>query len=152
MDPNYLEYKSYYVYSVSDSCKTRIILGCMDPNSCNYDPTANVNVPTLCCYPGMCEGRDISLVCPGISNSVGFSFYPNPAHDQLSLQITTGGDNKEIKYGIFDSFGVSVLQKNIGMSSATLNQQVDVSSLKTGLYLIRVSIGETYESKMFMKN
>ena len=151
-DPNYLEYNARYACDDDASCKTLIVFGCMDPLACNYDPKANYNLQNLCCYPGYCNNRDINLVCPGISNSADFSLYPNPAKDQLTLQFTTGGDNEEINYSIYDSFGVLMLQKNMGMFSAAITQQVDISNLKIGLYMIRVSIGDTSESKLFMKN
>jgi hypothetical protein len=150
-DPHYLEYSSAYVCSKNSDCKTRIVCGCTDSMACNFDPNANVNIAALCCYPGYCNDRDISVVCPALSNAVEFTFYPNPAEDQLSIQISGNSENKEIKYSIYDSYGVLKTEKKLTLPPGTVVEPVDVSNYATGLYWIRVSIGSITTSKLFMK-
>ncbi len=150
-DANYLEYNSAYGCDRAGACITPIVMGCMDPMACNYDPKANFNVASLCCYPGYCNNRDISLVCPGISNVSGFTLFPNPAQDHITLHISTGG-SAEIKYSLFDSFGILIFEKNMGLLSGNIDEQVNTSNFNTGLYMVRVSIGNSIESKLFMKN
>jgi len=148
---DYLEYNATAPCSSIDSCIHRIVFGCMDTSACNYDPFANFNIQSLCCYPGKCNDRDISLVCPSLSSDSGFSLYPNPVISELTLQISCG-INQLIKYEIYDSFGTIVLQQELGMLSGVITQQMDVSSLHVGLYLVRVYEGGTSQSKPFMKN
>lgn len=150
-DPNYLEYNANYTCGSPDSCHTHIIFGCMDTLACNYDATANFNIPTLCCYPGNCNDRDISLVCPGIASNSALSVFPNPASSQVTIQIYSG-NSQEIKYVIYNSFGTSVIETDLGSQSGSITQQVDVSNLQVGLYLVRVYIGGSSDSKTFMKN
>ena len=150
-DPNYLEYNPTLQCASQDSCHTRIVFGCMDTLACNYDAKANYHIQNLCCYPGKCNDRDISLVCPGISSQSGFSLYPNPASNSLTLQISAG-TNQEIKYEIYDSFGTLVLTKELGTLSGVTTQEVDVSNLHIGLYMARVYVGGIPTSKSFMKN
>ena len=150
-DPNYLEYGVNYSCGNSDSCHTKIILGCMDTAACNYDMKVNFNVPSLCCYPGRCNDRDISLVCPGISSAIGFSIYPNPVRSQLTLQLSLAS-SQVVKYEIYDAYGTSVIQKELGVLLGNSTQQIDVSNLHIGLYLIRVYEGTESQSKSFMKN
>jgi hypothetical protein len=150
-DPNYLEYMANRDCNIMDSCKTLVVLGCMDSLACNYDSKANYNIPLLCCYPGRCANRDISLVCPNISNAVEFKLYPNPAQDNINLQITSG-NNADLSYSIFDSYGTIIINKNLGQRSGVISELINITHLNTGLYLMRVSVGNTYESKLFTKN
>ncbi len=150
-DPNYLEYMADRDCDIMASCKTTIVLGCMDSLACNYDSKANYNIPLLCCYPGRCANRDISLVCPNISNSVEFKLYPNPAQDNINLLITSG-NNADLSYSIFDSYGTIIINKNLGQRSGVISEPINITHLNTGLYLMRVLVGNTYESKLFTKN
>jgi hypothetical protein len=152
-DMNYLEYSNAYGCSNPTACINIISYGCMDTLACNYDPLANKNLQSLCCYPGYCNNRDISLVCPGISNTIQFDIYPNPAQNQLTVDFKVGGENKEVTYSIFDSYGTLMLQKNMGMLSSSISQSIDISNFQTGLYMMKVSIGADVNlSKRFMKN
>jgi hypothetical protein len=154
-DTKYLEYSSTFACDNTDSCKTLIVFGCMDPMACNYDATANFNIQDLCCYPGNCSNRDIAVVCPAITNDrqAGsiFSIYPNPAQNVITLQIPHA-DKEESRYEIYNYFGKVVLQSNMGVVSGTVNQNIDITNLPVGLYLFRLYLGDKSESKMFLKN
>jgi hypothetical protein len=150
-DPHYLEYNKAYVCQEANSCKTLIVCGCTDPLACNYDSNANVNIPLLCCYPGFCNNRDISVVCPAISNTIELNIYPNPADDVLNLQISGNKEDHEIKYSIYDSYGVIKLEKIITNFTGSSQQQVDISTFTSGLYWVRLSLNGTVRNKMFMK-
>lgn len=149
-DPNYLEYSPKYSCSISDSCKTHIIFGCTDSMACNYDPKANFNIPSLCCYPGYCNDRNLSVVCPLI-NSIHFGLYPNPAQERVTLQVIST-DNEDAKYTIYDSFGRVVNEKNISVVSGNSDLQIDISKLATGFYMFRLFLGNSSENKIFFKN
>jgi hypothetical protein len=151
MDPHYLEYNKAYVCQEANSCKTLIVCGCTDPLACNYDSNANVNIPALCCYPGFCNDRDINVVCPAINNTIELNVYPNPADDVLNLQISGNKQDHDIKYTIYDSYGVIKLEKIINNFTGISQQQVDISTFTSGLYWVRLSVGGTTSSKMFMK-
>jgi hypothetical protein len=155
-DTKFVEYNAKYACSDNSTCKTLIVFGCTDPLACNYDPSANFNLANLCCYPGFCNDRDISLVCPNLSvdelNGVPvFTLYPNPAQDHLSVQITSP-DNKDTKYEIYDAVGRVVMKKNTGIVPGNIVQQIDVSDLAQGLYLFRLFVDNNYASKVFIKH
>ena len=152
MDPNYLEYKSSYICSISDSCKTRIVLGCMDPMACNYDPNANYNVQYLCCYPGICADRDISLVCPPLSNEIlkKIHIFPNPGTGQITIEAANL-DFEETKYIIYNSYGKIEIEKNLGSVSGSVSQDVNISKLPHGLYLVRLYNGNSVSNSTFLK-
>ncbi len=148
-DPHFLEYNPVYNCNNSDSCRTLIKFGCMDVNACNYDATANFNVPFLCCYPGFCNDRDIAVVCPSLKDrSKSLSLFPNPAQSELTLHISPDND-KEVKYLIYDAVGKLVQEKKLGVINGTY--PLDISELNTGVHLFRLFTGDSSESKMFFK-
>ncbi len=148
-DNRYLEYSPSYACSFTDSCKTLKVFGCTDPMACNYDASANVLLPNFCCYPGLCQNRDVSVACSSFGNG-RVSLYPNPAQDQVAFNISA--DEKEAKYTIYNSFGAVVLEKNIGIVSGTVTEYVNISGLADGLYFLRLFTGETSDIKYFLKN
>jgi hypothetical protein len=154
-DPDYVEYSSTYACNNQSECKTLIVYGCMDPMACNYDPNANFNISTLCCYPGYCNDRDLGVVCPSLNNervrAAGSRLYPDPAKDDLTLEIPQG-EEASIQFDLYDSYGNKVLHKNLGVVSNVVFEKMNVSGLSSGLYLIRLDVGNSSYIKKFMKN
>jgi hypothetical protein len=155
VDANYLEYNSAFGCADSSACKTLAVLGCMDPAACNYDPKANINLQDICCYPGNCNNRDISLVCPDLGVTerhvdLVFSLSPNPAYDLLHVSITSAGD-KALSYELFDSFGRRLGESPSGVTLPAASFQVDVSGLSPGMYLIRLKQGEVFSTHTFIR-
>ncbi len=150
-DPDFLEYDSKYVCYLENSCLTPLVFGCNDTMACNYDPNVNFLVKNLCCYPGSCQDRDISIVCPSLGvDSFEFSIYPNPAENSLFLE----GLNTllfEVKYTIYDSYGLKILEKNIGNNNPVIFEEINISSFDKGLYLLRVESENNYVNKQFIK-
>ncbi len=155
-DPKYLEYSSAYGCDNPDSCKTLVVLGCMDKTACNYDPNTNFNIQSLCCYPGYCNDRDIAVVCPSLSinrnrGASELTLYPNPAQNEITVQIPDVND-LESKYEIYDSFGRLIMVKDLGVVSGSINEQLDISKLASGLYMFRLFVGDSSNIKTFIKN
>ena len=151
-DPNFLEYDKKYVCSAMESCKTRIVLGCTDVNACNYDPNANYNVQYLCCYPGKCYDRDISLACPPDGTVLRLDVYPNPADSRITIQATPGNEDKETKYLVYNYYGKVVLERDLGVLNGKLDDDLDLSGFQPGLYVVRLISGNATDSRMFIKN
>jgi hypothetical protein len=151
-DPNFLEYDSKYLCSSPDACKTRIILGCMDPKACNYNPEANYNILYMCCYPGLCHDRDLSLACPLDGEPVlNLDVYPNPATSRVTIRASAVS-NSETKYVVYDYFGNAVFEKQLGTINGEIIDNLDLSNYKSGLYLVRLFAGKASDSQMFIKN
>ncbi|XLS29390.1 M4 family metallopeptidase [Flavobacteriaceae bacterium M23B6Z8] len=72
----------------------------------------------------------------------GFIVYPNPVVNTLLLQRT---DDSEASYSITNLIGQTILQGTL------LNNQINVSSLAKGVYLISVSDEEETTIKKFIK-
>lgn len=65
------------------------------------------------------------------------SFYPNPAAQWIRIQLHTSPSD-EIFYSITSSFGTQVLQGEIDAALARQGQEIDVSSLASGVYFLSV--------------
>lgn len=152
IDPDYLEAQTKYACEAKDSCKTLIVFGCTDTLACNYNPLANFNIQTLCCYIGYCNDLDVSIVCPDLvvrSNNAfnAISIYPNPTNGFLNVEFNTTLFG-EISYELFDSFGRLVLLENLSKGKPT---QVDVSTLQNGIYIIHVLTNNLSVKKFVIK-
>ncbi len=143
MDPNFLEYDP--AAGCDDgSCATAIVFGCLDTLACNFDPSANFNVSALCCYgPNDCNGLDINIVCPDVAvNDVptpinGFTVFPNPAHDQLTVRIaaTNGGQANAL---VHDRLGRLVVNHVFTTNGGIQDHHLDLSDLANGVYTLRL--------------
>ncbi len=157
-DTKYLEYDPSFACGDPNACHMLKIFGCTDTMACNFDPSANVLLPNFCCYPGYCNDRDISLVCPGIHPRIlplpnRSEIYPNPVEDFLTLQLVSAStDYQEASYTIYDSFDRVVQEKYLGVIPVNTFVQADVSDLPNGLYLFRVSVGGVTTIKKFIKH
>ncbi len=69
--------------------------------------------------------------------------YPNPAKNNLNIQ---NAENSSVK--VFDLLGRVVLLEN----NISLNQQIDVSKLTTGTYLIKIINGNQVKTDKFIIN
>lgn len=152
-DPNFLEFKPDFACEDIKACKTIMVLGCMDPMACNYDPHANYNIKDLCCYPGKCNDRDISLVCPGLGkNETKMEIFPNPVQEKIGMKIQSGSE-QEAKLIIYDYVGKVLLEKNIGVVSENTIHNEDVSGFSKGIYFIKIFKADgNYCTNKFLKN
>ena len=152
-DPRYLEFGSNYGCDAPDSCKTLVVLGCMDSLACNYDPDANINMPAICCYPGNCGDRDLSVVCPDPGKATDFSaanllIYPVPADNEIRLNLQTG-TFKDASIRIYNLLGTLLLEQPDISGSETV---LDLHFLPGGMYLIQIIQQEVSVTRPFIKH
>ncbi len=80
-----------------------------------------------------------------VADHAKIEIYPNPAQDRI--QIKTPKDDIAIKaIQIFNMSG----QLRLEVSHLLLNEEIDVSLLLPGLYLIRIDMGDLIETKKIM--
>jgi hypothetical protein len=73
--------------------------------------------------------------------------YPNPANDQVNIEIGNYNGNKELLIEIFDYTGKSIFSI---LSSKSLNS-INIESLRSGIYFYRVSKdGNIFKSDRFV--
>jgi hypothetical protein len=124
----------------------------MDPTACNFNPDANYNVQYLCCFPGFCYDRDLDQACPPEGESVfQLDVYPNPVISELTIR-STEIKNKESKYVVYNYYGRVVLEKELGIVDGKILEDLNVSNLEAGLYLVKLFAGNAADSRMFIKN
>ena len=125
----------------------------MDSTACNFDPKANFNVPSLCCYPGLCNDRNIAVVCPEFSEgSFYFNLYPNPANTLMNVSFWTS-ETLQIYYSISNIFGAVVFdEKKLGDFSGRNEESIDLSNIEKGAYYLKMRAGSKEQRKLFIKN
>jgi hypothetical protein len=65
------------------------------------------------------------------------SVYPNPANDIIFIEIPSGSNGK-IKVELINILGSCILSSSYTISTGTPSLSLDVSSLPTGAYLLRI--------------
>ncbi len=84
----------------------------------------------------------------GISESrlLSFNMFPNPATDEVNIQLPTG--TEKAKVSVYDRVGRLVSTQDVSQN----NSKVDVTSLASGMYLIRVSTDTKIGAQRFIKS
>jgi len=75
-----------------------------------------------------------------------FNLYPNPTRTVLNIELKNSATN--VTYEVYDVLGKQILNQSLTSESLP---QIDVSNLNSGLYLIRISLGDKTETKRFIK-
>jgi hypothetical protein len=151
MDPDYIEFSADYACSEVGSCQTLIVFGCTDTLACNYDPLANYNIESICCYPGFCQERDLEEVCPQLKGeSFDFKVYPNPVSESTFVQVISGVES-DLFIEITDYNGVVVFTESVTQASLNYSTQIDFSDKPSGIYLVRVTGVEGVKNTMLVK-
>jgi hypothetical protein len=150
-DPSYLEFNPEVICLEEGACVTPIVFGCQDPYACNFDPTANFNVPNLCCYPGWCADRDLEQVCPHLKGeSFDFSLFPNPCENTITLNVISGVDTY-IDYQFYTNYGLKVKEGRVEDAPLNYSLRVDMDALPSGLYQVRIETVTGVQFKQFVK-
>jgi hypothetical protein len=151
-DADYLEYKNIYACDNLDSCKTKIVLGCMDTSACNYNSKANYNLSSLCCYPGFCNDRNLSSVCPQFEDDANkFYLFPNPTSQNINFNMWLT-KQEELKYSILNLYGVEVqAETSMGAAFGDFYKEIDLLNLQAGVYLFKLNRNGNFYKKVFIK-
>ena len=76
--------------------------------------------------------------------SITFEYFPNPVEDELTLKAQANIDSIEV---------LNILgQSLISLSPSVMEAKVDMSSLQTGAYFVRLSVQETMNTFRVLKN
>lgn len=79
-----------------------------------------------------------TAVNPILLSSGEMNFYPNPAHDQLQLQIRGTNLISGFNLKVFNSAGIQVFSQKFHVENSDFNTSLDVSRFAPGLYLFAV--------------
>ena len=135
IDPGY--YEGNYKWNTGSNARKLIVL--------------RTGVYTVTVTTEYCSGTKSTLVvgCTGIGSKlnegVDLLAYPNPVSGTLNIS-TKGIDNGELKIRFTDLSGKMVFQDSITDQESIRSSQFDVSELKSGVYLLTLSSGESYST------
>lgn len=79
-----------------------------------------------------------------------FSVFPNPVADYLQLQWE-GQERGVLRIEVFDLSGQLLVQQPQQMAASTQSASIDVSSLPSGLYQLRITDGQRQNVQRFVK-
>ncbi|MDC0177008.1 T9SS type A sorting domain-containing protein [Polaribacter sp.] len=84
----------------------------------------------------------------GISEAkrLRFDMYPNPSTDNLTIQLPSGSEKATVKF--YDYIGKLALTKTV----FSANDKINVESLKSGVYILKVISEDKIGSQKFIKN
>ena len=69
-----------------------------------------------------------------------FSIFPNPNNGAFTINLNSSS-NKDIHVEVFDIRGRSVFN-NSYVNTTDFNQEINLSNVQSGMYLVKVSDGE----------
>jgi len=80
------------------------------------------------------------------ANRLSFDLFPNPAAERLTIQLPSGSNSATVQ--LFDYVGRLALTQDISLG----NENVNVSNLNSGVYLLRVMSNDKIGTQKFVKN
>lgn len=109
-----------------------------NPSAGNIGPFPNMETAVQRVY-------DDYLLSLDVKNSTEFSVFPNPVQNQLTF-LTHQDLSENALVEIFNALGQSVLQTKMPN-----DKQLEVASLQTGIYFIKISDGNQSATKKIVK-
>lgn len=91
------------------------------------------------------ENEISDILLPTENPALNFSFYPNPTADYLNIS-STAGNREKYKVTVINTEGKVLSEQNLDLPG-----KVDLSRLKTGIYLIHVRSGRDSQAFRVMK-
>lgn len=79
----------------------------------------------------------------------GFHVYPNPAHDQLMVDMENTFNGK-VEIRILDMYGRVIASEMIQKDASNMLHSLDLNGLKTGTYFVEVKDASQRSMKLFM--
>jgi hypothetical protein len=85
------------------------------------------------------------------SDKLELNIYPNPVSETICISISENNLN-DYRWVIYNELGSIVNQSRSIKNSGIINEKIDVSNLKSGVYFISFISGEKVLTKEFIKN
>jgi ribosomal protein L14 len=85
-------------------------------------------------------GRDTVKVTVNSKLNTTAKIFPNPATNQINIQIHSSLKESNTNLRIYDSKGLLVYQENFVRGQQTMIKQIDVSNLTNGVYYVEMNV------------
>jgi hypothetical protein len=112
----------------------------------HYDPARGINYYRLKSIETDADFAYSKVIAVNLSNMEDMVFYPNPATNKLQVKVRSDLINQPGTITIFTADGKRILSKDIG--NLKDRENIDVSNLNAGIYLIRIENNLTAGSEM----
>ena len=105
------------------------------------------------CFMFSDKATNSTLSIENLSRNEVFNIYPNPSTDkQVSLVYNIDDLGSNNKVDIYSATGQKVFQTTLSSNQGLLNTSLDLSSLSTGIYMLKFTSGEfTSNKKIILK-
>lgn len=150
--PNYSKLDNKVVFSAHNTSGDEVV-GVIDLNSDKITPAggASILIPDAKWPVWYATGnRNLMDVEENEIENNFIMVYPNPVSDILKFSINTQS-NEAFKVTVFNIMGQKLIEQQ-GISGANISeQQIDVSKLNSGTYVIRISVEGNVVNRKFVK-
>ena len=79
------------------------------------------------------------------ANRLDFKMYPNPSSATVNIQLSSGNDTASVDF--YNMVGQLVYSKKV----TSTNKEIDITSLNTGIYMLRVQTNNKIGVQQFIK-
>ena len=94
---------------------------------------------------GMVPGNSITLSNDDFEQEPSFTISPNPARERMNIELNPRIQNARLQ--VYDVLGKRIIDRRISDIDASIN----VSSWNSGVYIVRLASGDSFETKRFVK-
>lgn len=100
---------------------------------------------------GSTDGQAEETEIPVVFENAGFGMFPNPATDQLTVEVPMEAD-ADVAVSIMDPAGKVAIQQHRTLSKGDNRMTLDVSRLPEGVYFVQVRNGEVSGTRKLVVN
>lgn len=125
-----------------------------NPDSCMIFMQASGATPTNLDYLWVDNLAFTGLTTGFLNNKnliTNLGIYPIPSQDKLMISLSLN-ENRNVKMEVIDLNGKTILTKNINLQTGYLVQELNISTLSNGSYLLKVSTNNSTDTKKFIIN
>lgn len=95
---------------------------------------------------GSYDGESEEIELPVVFENAGFGMFPNPAKDQLTVEVPMENDG-DVQIAIMDASGRITVQEHFTLGKGNNQANFDLSRLNAGMYLVQVRNGESVHTR-----
>lgn len=151
--PNYSKLDNKLVFSANNTLGDEVV-GVIDLNTDKISPSGGASVLIEDAKWPLWYATGNRNLMDVEENEIEDNFvmvYPNPVTNILKFSINTK-NNEDFKVTVFNIMGQKLIEQK-GISGTNISEhQIDVSTLNTGTYLIRITVDGTVVNRKFVKS